>query len=156
MSKAAKQKAYEEAERRLERYIGSHNLRHTMERYTILRFACELNSPFTAEQIINLATEKNISKGTVYNTLALLVSARILWCLGRKGLKTEYEMATNGEKIRMQIQCIRCGRVSTVKDTAIEDIVRSKRFNNFNYSHYSMYIYGTCKVCKSLLIKENK
>lgn len=154
MSKS-EDKYYKEAEAKLEQYIGKHGLRNTMERYAILRFACELGNPFTAEQVVTLAAEQNISKATVYNTLSLLVSAQILWSLGKRGLNAEYEVVTSG-KIRMQMRCSNCGRVANLRDAVISDMIIGRKFNNFNPTHFSLYVYGTCKVCKKLQGRKKK
>ncbi len=138
---------YKEAERKLEQYIAEHRLRHTPERYTILRHACELGNPFTVEQLTQLAEQSHISRATIYNTLSLLVSAQILWCIGRKGAQAEYELVTGG-KVRMRLKCSNCGRIADFKDIAIENLVAARKYSNFNLTHFSLYVYGTCKTCR--------
>lgn len=154
MALASDSKQYREAERKLEMYIARHSLRHTMERYTLLRHACNLTSPFTAGQLMELAAKDNISVPTVYNTLRLLVSAQILWSLGKRGLNAEYEVVTGG-KVRMQLRCSNCGRIANLSDAVISDMILGRKFNNFNPSHFSLYVYGTCKVCKRLQGRRN-
>lgn len=139
------QKYYNEAERKLERYIGANHLRHTKERYTILHYCCELGK-FRATQIIELATADFISRPTVYNTLALLVSAQILWRQSGKGPAAEYETISKA-KVRMRMQCTRCGRVLNFKDAAIEQVIENHRYRNFNLSHFTLDVWGTCKTC---------
>lgn len=141
---------YKEAERKLERYIGTNGLRHTQERYTILRYTCELGNPFTAGDVVKRAKADYISKATVYNTLQLLVSAQILWFMGKKGTQATYEFVNSG-KVHIQLKCTRCGKVTKVrKNTAIDNVIHMYKPTNFNISHYSLYIYGACKVCRKL------
>lgn len=149
MALATDSKQYREAERKLEIFIAKNGLRHTMERYTILRHACNLGNPFTAGQLVDLAAKDNISRPTVYNTLRLLVTAQILFSLGNRGLNAQYEVVTGG-KIRMQLRCGTCGRTTSLRDAVLSDVIMGRKFNNFNSSHFSLYIYGTCKVCKRL------
>lgn len=140
-------KYYEEAARKLEKYIGEHHLRHTQERYTILSYICEIGRPFTADQVIKMAEKDFISRPTVYNTLELLVSAQILWEGGKRGGKQEYEML-HGVKMRMRMRCTRCGRLSNFKDSAIEELIAKHKFRNFRLSHYTLEVWGTCRVCE--------
>lgn len=149
MAQPTDSKQYKEAERKLEIFIAKNGLRHTLERYTILRHACNLGNPFTAGQLIERAAADNISKPTVYNTLRLLQTAQIIFNLGNRGLNAQYEVVTGG-KIRMQLRCGTCGRTAALRDAVISDVVMGRKFNNFNISHFSLYVYGTCKVCKRL------
>lgn len=144
---------YREAERKLDKFIARNQLRRTPERFIILRHACDLGNPFTAGQLMQLAQQDHISQGTVYNTLSLLVSAQILWCLGKRGTKAEYEVVTGG-KIRMQLRCSECGRVADFKDVAIENLVNARKYSNFNISHFSLYVYGSCKTCRRKKLRQ--
>lgn len=152
MTKAEQQ--YKAAEAKLETYIGEHHLRHTQERCIILRHICELETPFCAEDVLESVKADFISQGTVYNTLQLLMSARILQEIHRPhpGNKTEYELQQKGQA-KMLMVCQRCGREVEIKDKAIESIVRLHKYSNFNMEHFSLYIYGECKVCRRLTHK---
>lgn len=143
-------KTYKEAEHKLEMYIGKHGMRHTVERYEVLRIACTLGNMFTAGQLIDEAQKVFISRATVYNVLRVLVSAQILWCLGQKGRKAEYQLILSG-KVTMQIECRNCGRKSYFRDAAIEDALMGRKYNNFVPEHFTIHLYGQCKKCRKLL-----
>ena len=142
---------YQEAAERLNTYIDAHGLRHTQEREWVLRHVCALHGPFSAEHLIVLCREEHISPATVYNTLSLLTDAHILYPLNRQygHKKATYELLTRGDT-HLQIICTRCGRVADFRDTAVQNLLHARRYSNFLLSHFSLYVYGTCKVCRRL------
>lgn len=142
---------YESALEHLNAYIAEHNMRHTPEREMVLMEICEMPQPFTADKLTERCQKLRLSQGTVYNTLNLFVSARILHCFIRENGRaaTEYELTT-GSKSHIQIICNNCGRLAEVHDKAIEHIVASRKYSNFVPHLYTMRIYGQCKVCRSL------
>lgn len=140
---------YISAKAKLDAYLVSHRLRHTQERYILLQALCEMEQPFIAGALVEVARSQHISQATVYNSIALFVSAQILHCVGREYGRAgaKYELITDGT-IHMELICKRCGRVSRFRDVAIENLVRARRYSNFNLQHYSFYVYGECKTCK--------
>lgn len=147
--------AYRIAEGKLKAYIDAHGMRHTQERLMLLRHICDLPKHFTAEELVQLAEQDHISQATVYNALSLFADIHILFCLNRQyGRKrAEYELLVHGDS-HTQIICERCGRVSDFNDTAIRNILKSRKFSNFNMLHYSLYVYGQCKVCRRLIMQQ--
>lgn len=141
--------SYKIAQSKLETYIQANNLRHTTERYILLRCVCALEQPFSVDSLVKVAEEEHISLATIYNSVNLFVSAQILHCISRRyGRKlAQYELMTQ-RTVRMEMICTRCGRVSRIKDVAIENLVRTRKYSNFNMQGYSLYIYGECKTCK--------
>lgn len=154
MAFAVDEKYYEELERKLERYIGEHKLRHTPERYTILRYACE-EGKFKASAIVERAKTDFISRPTVYNTLRLLVSAQILWCQSGRGPSAEYEVISKA-KVRMRLMCYKCGRTMNFRDMHIEEVIEAHHFRNFALSHFTLDVWGTCKECDNTAQKQGK
>lgn len=141
---------YKAASSKLENYIRENGLRHTPERYTLLRHICALEQPFGIDALVgSLAEEERISTATIYNTVNLLVSAQILHCISRRdGRKYAQYQLTAQQAARLELVCTRCGRVSAFKDKAIENLIRMRKYSNFNLQGYSLYIYGECKTCK--------
>lgn len=148
--------SYKVALAKLETYIRNNGLRHTPERYTLLRHVCALEQPFGMETLVNAVADEHISLGTIYNTVNLLVSAQILHCINKRyGRKqSEYELMTKSV-VRMELVCTRCGRVSRFRDVAVENIVRIRKYSNFTMSGCSLYVYGMCKTCKRKPQKNN-
>jgi Fe2+ or Zn2+ uptake regulation protein len=138
-----------EAENRLEEYASANGMRMSVERKFILRHICQQKHPVTSAELERAAKEANISRATVYNTLRLLVSARIVQQVPQlEGVRrVEYRLA-GARQNRMEMRCTRCGRLVKIKDTAISDLIAAKRYSNFNFSHYTLCVYGECKLCR--------
>ena len=60
---------------------------------------------------------------------------------------TEYEVIT-GEHHRMEIICQKCGRVAEIQDKAIARLIKERKYSNFTLQHYSLFVYGECKICR--------
>lgn len=149
------EQVYQLAEIKLNDYIANHNMRHTQERLILLRKVSHLPQPFSAEQVVEACQDDRLSRSGVYNILQTLVSARILHCLNKQyGQRVaRYEMTVLSNN-HMQIICHRCGRVAEFREVAITNIIEARNFSNFNAEHFSLYVYGQCKVCRSLLVKK--
>lgn len=115
----------------------------------VLEQACLLEQPFTAEQLRMACEQERISVGTIYNSLDLFIEAQITRAIKRQRGKasTEYEMIT-GAGNRMQIVCKKCGRVTDITDKAITRLVQERKYSNFTMPHFSLFVYGECKVCR--------
>lgn len=144
-----KRSVYNTALERLNQYVLAQNKRPSKVRDQVLEQAFLLPQPFTAEQLEKACQPLRISTGTVYNSLNLFVSAQILHCTTRQRGKaaTEYEWMT-GSPTRMQVICEKCGRISDFHDKAIDRLIQERRYSNFVLQHYSLYVYGECKVCR--------
>jgi len=124
-------------------------MRRTPVREMVLEQVCLLPQPFTADQLVQACAAERISIGSIYNTLSLFVSARILHAINRQHgrTSTQYELI-QGNTIRLQIICSKCQRVTTFKDKAIENLVMTRMYSNFNAQRISMFVYGECKHCR--------
>ena len=144
-----KKTLYNNALERLNRYVKTNGLRPSVVRNTVLEQACCLSQPFTAKQLVEVCQEQRISVGTVYNSLNIFISAQILHATERQRGKaaTEYEVIT-GEHHCMQIICQKCGRISDIQDKAIARLIKERKYSNFTLQHYSLFVYGECKVCR--------
>ena len=147
--------AYHAALETLRAYINAHQMRQTREREFILLHASQLRC-FSVEQLQNALTEITISRATVYNTLTILEKAGIIHRLDKEfGVRAgQYEMV-QANASHIQIICQRCGRVSEVRDTTINRTLADKKFTNFTPQRFSLYVYGTCKVCRRKPIIED-
>lgn len=141
---------YHQAEQMLLEYQGLHKMRNTPERRLILRLITEHSGRFTPADVISWLKKHYISPATVYNTLRILEDAHILHCLRKQhsSRMMEYELAF-GEQSSMQIVCTKCGRVTTVRDKSTETALHMKNYPNFIMQHYSVYVFGECKKCKT-------
>ena len=78
-----KRSAFNSAFERLNQYVLAHNKRPSKVRNIVLEQAFLLPQPFTADQLVEACQAQRISVGTVYNSLEVFVSARILYKLER-------------------------------------------------------------------------
>ena len=139
---------YSSAVKRLRAYIDEHGMRRTREREVILERVCDLRC-FYVEQVRDSLTELTISRATIYNTLDVLEKAGIIHRLDKEfGVRAGQYEIVQANASHIQIICQRCGRISEVRDTTINRMLADKRFTNFNPQRFSLYIYGTCKVCR--------
>ena len=152
MQKSAR--AYILAQEKLVRFLHEHEKRPSKVRNIVLSLACALPQPFTAEQLQRACETERISVGTIYNSLNTFVDAQILRATERQRGKaaTEYELIT-GSSNRLQIVCKRCGRVTDITDKAITTLVQNRKYSNFNMQHFSLFIYGECRICRKKKIK---
>ena len=144
-----KKSLFDIAYERLHQYINEHGLRHSPVRTQILQQACLLPQPFTAQQLEEVCQPLRVATGTIYNSLKLFVVAQILHATSRhRGQpQVEYEVIT-GNPIRMEIICKRCGRITEFPDKAIARMIRERHYSNFDMQHFSLLVYGECKLCR--------
>ena len=149
-----KKTLYNNAVERLNGYLKANEMRPSVVRNAVLEQACYLPQPFTAKQLVEVCKEQRISIGAVYNSLNIFISAQILHATERQRGKmaTEYELIT-GNQHHMQIICQKCGRVSDIQDRAIARLIQERKYSNFTLQHYSLFVYGECKVCRRLKSK---
>ena len=114
----------------------------------ILAKICELQR-FTIDELRSKLTDITISRATVYNTLSLLEDARLIQKLDKEfGVRTAQYELVHASDSSVQVICQRCGRVSTVRDTTISRMLADKKWSNFVPHHFSLYVFGHCKVCR--------
>ena len=126
-------------------------MRHTPEREIVLQLVFELPPFFTAKELESACKNERLTRGTVYNTLELLVSAQILRGVQRLNGNhgTEYEIIVDDQP-HMWVMCQKCGRIFDMKDKAIERIILERKYANFEASHFSLVVYGQCKTCRPM------
>lgn len=146
---------YKAADAKLRAYIRAKAMRPTKVRNMVLKQVCILPKPFTADQLVKACEPDRISVGTVYNSLKLFIDAGILHGITRQRgqMATEYELQSDKDSV-MQIICTKCGRVGKIDDKAIHRLVSTRKYSNFNIQHYSLYVYGECKICRRLAMMQ--
>lgn len=142
----------------LDAYVTANHLRHTVEREHVLRLCCQADTPFSLDTIVELAQKEFISRSTVYNTIQLLLKAKIVHSLNKQyesRCKPQYEIVYNHNN-HAQLICTKCGRVSEFKPKIAENVIISRKYSNFTPHHFSLYVYGECKICRRLVGKNIK
>lgn len=142
-------RSYNAALERLYRYVREQEKRPSKVRNMVLAQVCQLAQPFTAEQLSKACEQDRISVGTVYNALNLFIDAGIVRAITRQRGKaaTEYELIT-GSASRFLMICKKCGRTVELSDKAIARLIKERKYSNFNIQHFSIFVYGECKICR--------
>lgn len=138
-------------------YLIKNGHRQTKERYAILEYAYAIKGHFDVETLYcNMLEEKKfrVSKATLYNTIELLVNARLIVRHQFGTLAVQYEKAAVAET-HYHLVCTHCGAISEYKDDNLTQIVQSKKITKFTPEYYSLYIYGLCSKCKYALKRKN-
>ena len=147
---------YDRLMTKLKAYATRNHLRMTPQRNAVLQICCNEPTPISTARLVTIAAERGISRPTVYNAIDTFVHAEILQCVGKAVDKKyrQYDFFFQKHTC-IQLVCTRCGRISKLKDNNISKAIHNRQFNNFVMQHYTLTVYGKCKVCRSLLAKEN-
>ncbi len=151
---------------KLNQYLEENKHRKTPERYFVVDVVTETTKRFDAEYIQKEVAKNGIriSRGTVYNTLSLMVDAQILREHEIEGKKF-FERAPLSQTY-VRLICTQCGKVKDSKDSDLITLVNSRKFGRFSTSYSTVVIYGLCSSCVNakrkatlkakLIAKENK
>ncbi len=132
--------------RKFSDYLDAHGMRKTAERFAIMRRILDISGHFTIEELQQVLDADGfmVSRSTVYNTIELLMDAKILRRHVFEGMQAQYERITLPHT---HLICTSCGKVKEVRDTNFAAFMNARRFNAFNADHYCLYVYGTCSTC---------
>ena len=144
-------------ERLLDNYLEMNNHRKTPERYTILRAIYSINGHFTLEELkARLAQDMDfpVSRATLYNTLNLFMSLRLVVRHRFQG-STKYEACYDNQSHCHQI-CTICGKVTEIKSPEIISAVENMHLKRFRKDGFTLYVYGVCSTCQTRITKRKK
>lgn len=107
---------------RLEEFIRRKGLRRTGQRDLIIKSAFSKDEHFTAEELFERVrkSSSNISRATVYRTLALLVEADLLREIDLGDNQTTYDPNFLDKPSHNHLVCIDCGRVVEFEDPHVD------------------------------------
>ena len=142
--------------KRFNQFLDLKKMRKTPERFAILDCIIDFQSHFTIEQLMQSMEQQayHVSQATIYNTLQLLVEARVVIRHAFDGLQVQYEKA--GNQPHSHLICQLCGKVKEVRDTNFIAFMNTRKFTAFTADHYTLYVYGMCSTCARKLKKQNK
>lgn len=142
-------------------YLRINGHRKTSERYAILDAIYSIKGHFSMEALHDqLLNEEHfrVSRATLYNTIELLLDAKLV-IKHQFGNSSQYERCYKMETHHHLI-CTECGQVTELPNNDLQRIIASSPMKRFQMSHYTLYIYGTCRKCinakKRKQLKKNK
>jgi len=142
---------------RFEKFLRTRGLRFTRQRTAILKAIYATHRHVSADQLYALlhkdgqAAELNISRATVYRTLALLAEGGFVQALdlGRdSGALYEH---TLGHEHHDHMICLECGRIIEFSDSRLEQIqAEAVLKHGFRAQSHRLNVFGTCDRCVRL------
>jgi Fur family ferric uptake transcriptional regulator len=138
------------------RYLMENKLRKTAERQAILTAICHIHGHFDVEMLWKQLEAANfyVSRASIYNTLELLMNARLIVRHQFSTQLVQYELK-GVASAHHHVVCYYCGSVREVKSDKVK-IMADYRIPKFTQEFHSLYIYGMCSKCKFRLMKEQK
>lgn len=137
-------------------YLKDKGGRFTTERAAIIHGIELCGQHFRLEDLRIFLEKENfrVSKATLYNTLNELVHAGFVSRLVVRE-ETIYGLSYKSSFHCHQI-CTNCGKITEFANDGLDAMVSGLKYKRFNYSEYSLLVYGICSACKALLKREKK
>lgn len=124
---------------------------NTEQRTVLLNFLNENpDKTFSAKEIAQALSSKNISKSSVYRNLAELESEQKIKRVTKAGSKESfYQFFDNSEcKNHIHLSCTKCGKIFHLESEQTEWLVNQvEEADGFEISRSETTLYGTCKQC---------
>lgn len=142
-------KVYTEIKRQFTTYMETHGLRKTLERYTILEHVCAFPAHFDIESLHEALESDNfhVSKATLYNTLEVLLDARIIVRHQISTKAVQYELRSFAET-HQHLICTKCGEIREIRNQFMKTNMKNFKVPRFTPEFFCLYIYGICSKCK--------
>ena len=139
---------------RLDDYLAETKGRRTPERYAILDACYESKGMFTMQELNDRLEKKmfRVSRATLYNTLNLLVSLRLVLRHNFVDI-TKYEPAHIASSHCWQM-CTICGKLSEVNSQVIAKSIQLIKFKRFKQDNFTLFVYGTCSSCQAKITRK--
>lgn len=133
------------------RFLQSHNMRLTSERFAILDRVMRTGGHFTVEDFTGALETGgyHVSVATVYSTFRLLCEAGLLrrHTFAEGSAQFERNVAASSHT---HLICTVCGKVREVRsaDAGLAAQIERRKYTGFAPSHFALYIYGLCSRCQ--------
>jgi Fur family ferric uptake transcriptional regulator len=136
-------------------YLKNHKLRNTTERNAIFSKICNMKHLFTLDTIGQQLEEENfhVSRASVYNTMELLLDAKIVIRHQFAYTQVFYELKRLSDD-HHYVVCKNCGNVQRIKNEKLNNTLLGCKIPKFTIEYYSLYFYGLCSKCKYKMVRE--
>lgn len=140
----------------LTQYLDEQGMRHTSERYKILRTIYNIDGLFNVEQLHQKICEHfHVTKATIYASLELF---ELLGLVVRHNFTKEaitWER-TYGVPNHIHQICVRCGRIQEVKSPTLEHTLNVSHWKRFRVNAVSLNAFGICASCQSQIARAHQ
>ena len=136
-------------------YLKNKRLRHTAERNAIFAKIYRTKTLFTLDTIWKQLEDENfhVSRASIYNTIELLLDAKIVVRHQFTSTIIQYELKCIAEQ-RHYTVCTSCGAVNAIKNGTINSHFSQYKIPRFTSEYYTLYFYGICSKCKYKQMRE--
>ncbi len=128
-------------------YLKENGHRITNERILILDSALSMENHFDADELYSKMRSDflRVSRATVYNTLELMNSCKILTKHNFKGDRARYE-TQHGRKNHYHIICLSCNKIIEFENKSIEkSLLNACKDKNLKLMDYSIQVFASCE-----------
>jgi Fur family ferric uptake transcriptional regulator len=136
-------------------YLKDKRLRRTTERDAIFATVCQTKDSFTPEMIRQHLENRSflVSRASVYNTIELLLDAKIVVRHQFTSTLVQYELKCLAEQ-HCHLICTYCDTVRIIKNDKLNRFFSGCKVTKFTTEYYSLYLYGICSKCKFRLARK--
>ena len=135
-------------------YLKNKKLRNTAEREAIFSIVCQTKDPFTLEMIgQQLESNFPVSRASIYNTIELLLDAKIVVRHQFANTNLQYELKYIADQYNHVI-CTYCGSVRKIKNDKMNSFFTDYKIPKFTTEYFSLSFYGICSKCKYRIAQE--